>query len=239
LSKGLDTAARGDRLVGPQPPRGSRGDERVSVVAQVLAAHRSRREPPGSGRGGSGGSPRAGLLADRELVEIEQAHPDGITAVEIVEIFTSRELRFSEATFRKYVQQGLLPRSRRIGRKGKHRGSLGVYPAKTVRRVNAIKRLMLDGYTIEEIQDQFLRYTDAIESLEEGFAEILTRFDAEVDSPRFDTKEKRSLKREIADARKSADDLLRRIEDMSQRVTRARGETYRGTGTAGSPEDLL
>jgi DNA-binding transcriptional MerR regulator len=216
-----------------------RAPHRASVVAQVLAAHRSRRESGGSGRGGSGGSSRGGLLSDRELSEIEQAHPDGITAVQIVDVFTSRDVRFSEATFRKYVQQGLLPRSRRIGRKGKHRGSLGVYPAKTVRRINAIKRLMLDGYTIEEIQEQFLRYTDAIESLEEGFSEILARFDEEVESPRFDNREKRNLKREIAEAKKTADDLVRRIEGLSQRVSRSRSDSYRGTGAAGSAEDLL
>src|SRR4029077_4261491 len=85
----------------------------------------------------------------------------------------------SEASFRKYVQQNLLPRSRRVGRKGKHRGSLGVYPAKTVRRINTVKRLMADGFTIEEIQGQFLLYTDLVEGVAEHFAELGTRLAAD------------------------------------------------------------
>ena len=47
---------------------------------------------------------------------------------QIVEAFTDAGVRLSEATFRKWVQLGLLPRSRRVGRKGKHQGSLGLYP---------------------------------------------------------------------------------------------------------------
>ena len=34
-----------------------------------------------------------------------------------MEIFRPKGVRLSEATFRKYVQAGLLPRSRRVGRK--------------------------------------------------------------------------------------------------------------------------
>ncbi len=99
-----------------------------------------------------GATSRAHLLKEEELRAIEGTYAEGITAVQIVDVFTSRGIKFSEASFRKYVQQGLLPRSKRVGRKGKHRGSLGVYPAKTIRRINSVKQLMADGYTIEEIQ---------------------------------------------------------------------------------------
>ncbi len=104
--------------------------------------------------GGSGGGRRGaaaarkssaaskGLLGEGDLLRIERDHPQGLTASEIVDIFVARGVRFSEATFRKYIQQGLIPRSRRIGRKGKNRGSLGVYPTKAVRRVNSVKQLM-------------------------------------------------------------------------------------------------
>jgi len=217
----------------------SRRSERVSVVAQVLAAQRSRRGGGRSSQGSSKTETGTGLLSDQELSAVERDHPHGITAVQIVEIFVSRGVKFSEATFRKYVQQGLLPRSRRIGRKGKHRGSLGVYPAKTVRRINAIKRLMKDGYTIEQIQEQFLQFTDVIETLEEGVTELFSRFAAEATSPRFDTRAQSSLQREISEARKTADELLRRIEGLSQRVTRSRDDGLRGSGAAGSAEDLL
>ena len=84
---------------------------------------------------------------------------------QIVDAFTAEGERLTEATFRKYVQLGLVPRSRRVGRKGKHQGSLGLYPATAVRRINAIKRLMAENYTIEDIQQQFLRFRDEIEAL--------------------------------------------------------------------------
>jgi DNA-binding transcriptional MerR regulator len=206
----------------------------------VSYAARGKGAKRGGGKGsGSGGSTRKGLLSDAELRAIEEEHAEGITAVQVVEIFATRGIRFSEATFRKYVQQGLLPRSRRIGRKGKHRGSLGVYPPKTVRRVNAIKRLMGEGYTIEEIQEQFLRYTDIIESLEEGLSEVFTRLETDAQSPRFDNKARRGLKRELSEARKTADELMRRIDGMSRRVAAPKEDRYRSAGAAGSAEDLL
>ncbi len=215
------------------------GARRASALVASLAAHSRRSGGGGGGRGGSGSSSKKGLLSDEELRELEAAHPDGITAVQAVDIFVSRGVRFSEATFRKYVQQGLLPRSRRVGRKGKHRGSMGMYPARTVRRINAIKRLMGEGHTIEEIQEQFLRFTDIIESLEEGLGEVLSRFDKEAQSPRFDAKTRRDLKREIDEARKTADDLLERIDGLARRTQAPSKDHYRSTGAAGSAEDLL
>jgi DNA-binding transcriptional MerR regulator len=220
-------------------PMGGEGP-RSSVIAQALAAQRRRRGGGGSSSGGSRTSTgEEGLLSEQELEALEARHADGISAVQIVDVFVSRGVRFSEATFRKYVQQGLLPRSRRVGRKGKHRGSMGVYPARTVRRINEIKRLMADGYTIEEIHEQFLRYTDLIESLEEGISEIFTRLDEEAAGPQFDNQTRRNLTREIGEARRTADELMRRLDGLSRRVATPRGERARSSGAAGSAEDLL
>src|SRR3954452_15355029 len=88
------------------------------------------------------------LLDDAELSEIERAHPHGLTSKQIVDLFETRGIRFSEATLRKYVQLGLLPRSVRVGRKGKHRGSCGLYPANVIRRVNLVKGMMAEDLTI-------------------------------------------------------------------------------------------
>jgi hypothetical protein len=202
------------------------------------------RSPSGGGSGaaptggGASGGDDAGLLADRDLRQIEREHPDGLTSVQIVDIFTQRGIRFSEATFRKYVQLGLLPRSRRVGRKGKHQGSLGLYPATTVRRINAIKRLMAENYTIEAIQQQFLRFRDEIEALERGIGTVLGGFEDAIRAPHFDTQAKKDLKREIGEARKTADDLLRRMELIERRVSEPR-ERPRGGGAPGGAEDLL
>ena len=215
------------------------GVRRASALVLSLSAHSKRRGGGGGGRGGSGGSTPTGLLSDKEIRALEETYADGITAVQVVDIFASRGVRFSEATFRKYVQQGLLPRSKRVGRKGKHRGSLGMYPARTVRRVNAIKRLMGEGYTIEQIQDQFLRFTDVIESLEEGLSDVFDRLGTEAQSARFDAKTRRDLKRDIDEARQTADDLLRRIDSLTRRTQEPTEEQFRSTGAAGSAEDLL
>jgi len=65
----------------------------------------------------AGGGSRSTVLDEEQLRAIETAHADGLTAVQIVDAFTSRGIKFSEASFRKYVQQNLLPRSKRVGRK--------------------------------------------------------------------------------------------------------------------------
>jgi len=170
---------------------------------------------------------------------VEAEHADGLTSVQVVDIFVSRGVRFSEATFRKYVQQGLLPRSRRVGRKGKHRGSLGVYPSRTVRRINAIKRLMDEGYTIEEIQEHFLRFTDAIEQLEEGFTEVFAQLEQQAHTPRFDGRARKGLERDIGEARRSADELMKRIDGIARRATTPPEDRFPGTGAAGGAEELL
>ena len=207
------------------------GLRRLSIV-DVPRTHAAHRRRTGGGESEAGSrSPRAsGLLTDDELRAIETTYPEGITAVQVVEVFTSRGVKFSEASFRKYVQQGLLPRSRRVGRKGKHRGSLGVYPPKTVRRINAVKQLMNDGYTIEEIQADFLQYTDLVETLAEGLAALFAKLEPAA---------AKTYTRELAEARRAADELMRRLEDLARRVAAPATDRIREAGAAGSAEDLL
>jgi hypothetical protein len=160
-------------------------------VRQAAVAARRDDDAPAAGAAPS----RTTVLKEEELRALETTYADGLTAVQIVDAFTSRNIPFSEASFRKYVQQGLLPRSRRVGRKGKHKGSLGVYPAKTVRRINTVKQLMIDGYTIEQIQGQFLLYTDLVEGIGEHLAELWHRLD--LDAVRFEGAAARELRDEL------------------------------------------
>jgi MerR HTH family regulatory protein len=186
---------------------------------------------------GAGSAMRSTLLQEEELRAIETQHADGLTAVQIVDAFTSRRIKFSEASFRKYVQQGLLPRSKRVGRKGKHKGSLGVYPAKTIRRINAVKQWMSDGYTIEEIQGQFLLYTDLVEGVAEHLKALWARL--ETDSSRLDAGTRSALHKELEVARKDGDKLVDRLGDLSRRVAAPRTDSLRLAGAAGGAEDLL
>ena len=197
-------------------------------------------------RGGSqqaGGDEGAGLLPVRELDAIERAHPEGMSSAQVVEVFHARGIKLSEATFRKYVQLGLLPRSRRVGRKGKHQGSMGLYPSTVVRRVNAIKQMMAESYTIEEIQRSFLRFKDEIEAIERGLKELFVGFERELKQPEFDPGKKKQLGKELADARRVADDLVGRIEGLERQVTEPLSRAARArafsSGASGGAGDLL
>ena len=204
----------------------------------VLVDHAHRRDDDAPGTSASAGAPvRAHLLKEEELRAIEGTYAEGITAVQIVDVFTSRGIKFSEASFRKYVQQGLLPRSKRVGRKGKHRGSMGVYPAKTIRRINSVKQLMADGYTIEEIQGQFLHYTDLVEGVAENLAEMWTRLAADV--ARLEPAQRKGLERELADTRRDGDRVVERLGELTRRVAAPRTDSLRLAGAAGGAEDLL
>src|SRR5690349_11509787 len=84
-------------------------------------AHVAARKDDDAPSASSGSSKKTNqLLSEETLRAIETTYAQGLTAVQIVEQFTRANIKFSEASFRKYVQQGLLPRSRRVGRKGKH-----------------------------------------------------------------------------------------------------------------------
>jgi len=193
----------------------------------VHATRASRRDDDAPAAGG--GATSTALLSEAQLRAIETQYPDGLTAVQVVDAFTRNHIKFSEASFRKYVQQGLLPRSRRVGRKGKHKGSLGLYPTKTVRRINQVKQLMLDGYTIEQIQGQLLLYTDLIEGISDQLTSLWARFD----------REPHKLQKEVADVRRAGERLVEQLEALARRITAPRTDSLRLAGAAGGAEDLL
>lgn len=159
------------------------------------------------------------LLNEPDLKRIERAHPDGLTSAQIISIFQARGARLSEATFRKYVQLGLLPRCKRVGSKGKHKGSHGIYPCATVRRINAIKNMMARSYTIEEIQRSFSNFKQKIDEIELSLDDLFKGFERELARPRFDHSKSRSLNQDIDKARKLASDLLRRVIQIETHVS--------------------
>src|SRR5688572_5705434 len=176
------------------------------------------------------------LLNDAELAEIERSHPQGLTSRQIVDLFETRGIRFSEATLRKYVQLGLLPRSVRVGRKGKHRGSCGLYPANVVRRVNLVKGMMAEDLTIEEIQRSFARFKEEIDAIEKGLRELMSGFEREAKVPALGADRRRELERDIGEAKRAAGELVRRITGLEVRLS-ARAQESAG-GAVGSGSDL-
>src|ERR1700757_5442860 len=114
-------------------------------------------------------------MAQREADEfdaLEQQYPQGISATQIVAFFAPRGVKLAQATFRKYVQLGLFPRSRRVGEKGKHRGSRGLYPATAIRRISLIKSLMDEGMTLEEIRRSFIFFRGQLDGGERAPDEL-------------------------------------------------------------------
>ena len=119
-----------------------------------------------------------------EIRKIERAYPAGMSSIQIVEIFQSCGERFSEPTLRKYVQVGLLPKSRRVGVKGRHRGSSGLYPVGSVRQINDIKRALERGATLEEIRLSPVGLRGEVQVLRRTSEQVLRRFaEAVADCP--------------------------------------------------------
>jgi len=117
------------------------------------------------------------VIDDPTLNKIEREYAGGLTSVEILDVFATHGVSLSEATLRKYVQLGLLPRSVRVGRKGKHQGSTGVYPVSVVRQILHIKQMMAESYTIEQIQREFLFIRNDVEQLEQMLLSIFKKLD--------------------------------------------------------------
>jgi len=176
------------------------------------------------------------LLDDAELAEIERSHPQGLTSRQIVDLFETRGIRFSEATLRKYVQLGLLPRSIRVGRKGKHRGSCGLYPANVIRRVNLVKGMMAEDLTIEEIQRSFIRFKDEIFTIEKGLRELIAGFERQAKGPALEAERRRELEREINEAKRAAGELVRRISGLEVQFSARAGQGAPGTAVGGGSD---
>lgn len=157
-------------------------------------------------------------IPDEELERIEREHAEGISSQAILEVFASHGVKFSEASLRKYIQLGLLPRSVRVGKKGKHQGSQGKYPASVVRQILRIKEMMAKSYTIEEIQREVLFVRGDIEELERTLRKV---FDAlkTASSERKSETGALAVSREVSTAEALARDLLAKLVLIEKRLT--------------------
>ena len=116
------------------------------------------------------------LLSAAEIRRIERKFPAGVGSVAAVEVFKQKGERFSEATLRKYVQLGLLPKSRRVGTRGRHRGSSGLYPTMIIPLINEIKRSLEAGSTLVEIRVGRVGLVGEVNTLQQASHQALERF---------------------------------------------------------------
>jgi hypothetical protein len=157
-------------------------------------------------------------VADSILKKVEKENLGGITSVDLLAFFADQEIRFGEATLRKWVQLGLLPRSVRVGRKGKHQGSKGKYPVRVLRRILRIKELMAKNLTIEEIQRQILFVRGDIEELEHTLERVFLVLDRVMGERDGKLASVRAASADLSRARGMARDLIERLERVEGRL---------------------
>jgi len=228
----------GDSVASRRGVREEFGEDLLTQRDSAAPFKRSRNAR--SGKQPSQGCAPAHLL-DSELAAWEAKHTDGMTVGQVLSAFAERGIHLSEATFRKYVQLGLLGRSRRVGRKGKHQGSLGLYPATTVRRLNTIRQMLAAHYTIEDIQRSFLRFSDEIDGVQRTLSNLLDGLERELGDGRFGAERRRAMSKEISAVRKLADETVRRIEAVERELLSPlkRAARQRTFGAGGGSDDLL
>ena len=159
------------------------------------------------------------MIDDSTLSQLERKYAAGLTSVEILDVFASHDVSLSEATLRKYVQLGLLPRSVRVGRKGKHQGSQGVYPVSVVRQILRIKQMMAESYTIEQIQREFLFIRNDVEQLEQMLSRIFKKLEG-VLKERKQERSAQAVHRDVLDARGVSKDLMARLASIEDKLTK-------------------
>ena len=159
------------------------------------------------------------VIDDPTLSQLERKYAGGLTSVEILDVFATHNVPLSEATLRKYVQLGLLPRSVRVGRKGKHQGSQGVYPVAVVRQILHIKQMMAESYTIEQIQREFLFIRNDVEQLEQMLSSIFKKLDS-VLKERKQERSAQAVHRDVLDARGISKDLMARLVAIEDKLTK-------------------
>jgi DNA-binding transcriptional MerR regulator len=150
---------------------------------------------------------------ERDDDALERAHPEGLSVQQIVDACAASGEHLTEATFRKYVQLGLLPRSVRVGKKGKNRGSQGLYPTSTVRQVQLIRSLMGQGFTIEEIQGRFLFVGADIGALSKDLERVLSQLERTLGGGSS------LARREIDEARALSSALVEKLRAIERRLT--------------------
>ena len=159
------------------------------------------------------------MIDDPTLSQLERKYAAGLTSVEILDVFASHDVSLSEATLRKYVQLGLLPRSVRVGRKGKHQGSQGVYPVSVIRQILRIKQMMAESYTIEQIQREVLFIRNDVEQLEQMLSRIFKKLDGVLKERKLE-RSAQAVHRDVLDARGISKDLMARLVAIEDKLTK-------------------
>lgn len=171
-------------------------------------------------------------LSSRTLTEIEKAHPDGLSSKEIIQVLGDNGEPLSEATLRKYVQMGLLPRSRRVGQKGKHRGSRGIYPVEVIRRVDEIRRAMDQGDTLDELARASQAVRAKVSSLRVAMEEVLEAAETDFSERALDRTSKSQMRSELAALKRSSKDWVKSLDRWMSALEQAEKATQKAAASS-------
>ena len=134
---------------------------------------------------------------------------------EIIDILQKKHgVKLTESSFRKYVQLELLPRSKRIGKKGKHKGSSGIYPASVIERFLLIRKLMNEDLTLEEIKNNTVFYLNKSETIAGEVAGLASHITAEMEKLGLSPNESFRLNKALIGLNKDADKLLANLQGL-------------------------
>ncbi len=183
---------------------------------------RQRNKSSSGAAGGQGGaehgsSPKA-VAGGRKRLQfdvLEAEHPQGLTVQQVIDAVTADGEKLTEAAFRKYVQLGLLPQSTRVARRGRNRGSQGLYPVTIVRQIHRLREWMASGLTMDEILRDFLFLRGDIESLRRQLGRIEETARNATDDRAADLELHRALKRST----ELGQELIAVLEEMETRLT--------------------
>lgn len=159
-------------------------------------------------------------IDDDTLSALETRYAAGLSSNDLIGVCVDNGIQLSEATLRKYVQLGLLPRSVRVGQKGKHKGSRGVYPVRTLRQLVRIKSMMSESWTMEQIRRDFLFVRADIEQLEDTLSrvfDILLQVMKRKGQGPMDS----LVQRDVREAKRLARDLVGCLSTAESRLSRA------------------
>jgi hypothetical protein len=106
----------------------------------------------------------------------------------------------------------------RVGQKGKHSGSRGIYPVSVVRQIVRIREMMSQNYTIEQIQRDFLFMRRDLQQLEQSLHGIFATLKLVVRDRRH-TSYAQDVARDLEGAKRVGSDLLARLHAIEARLT--------------------
>lgn len=160
-------------------------------------------------------------LTARQIADIERQNAEGLSSKQILDVFSGAGEKLSEATLRKYVQLGLLPRSRRVGQKGKHRGSRGIYPVEVVRRVDEIRRAMQTGSTLEDLAKAAQATRAKLSHARVSLEEAIEAAEADLGARELDRASRTKLKSTLTSLKKDAKDWLKGLDRLTSDIQAA------------------